>query len=314
MTPRIGAQSGVLRLAATGDIGSTPQAGTSLRAIGDRQPDLFLALGDLSYAGPGAEAAWSERVRGSLGDVPVLLLAGNHEEDTGEDGHIDRYIDLLPDPLGVHGTYGIEYWVDVDDLVRIVGISPNLTINDTHYYYGHDNDNIRWLADVIDDARARLIPWVIVCSHTNGLSLGPYYADIHQDLLTLLVDRRVDLVLHAHDHLYQRTKQLRASCDGCPEVTINEFNPACVAADGSSGAYPRGAGTVFLTSGAAGAELYPVDTDDPEVGYFATWMGANASPTYGFTEVVLTSDVMEVGFIATSDGGFTDRFAIRTAP
>jgi len=298
------------RLAVTGDIGSDPTSVATLEMVGRRAPDAFLALGDFSYRGPGSERAWCDLVRSRVGARPFVLLAGNHEEDTGEDGTIETYVELMPDPVGSTGEYGKEYWFDIGDLVRIIAISPNLTMQDRHYYYGHDNANIRWLTAVIDDARERGIRSVVIASHTNSLSMGPYYCDIHQDLLSLLIEKRVDLVLHAHDHLYQRTKQLRAPCAACPEVTIDEFNPACVADDGLNGSYRRGAGTVFVTAGAGGAELYPIDEDDPQAGYFAAWMGSNRSPTHGFVEVTIGAEEIEVAFVPTSDGAFRDRFAI----
>ena len=90
-------------------------------------------------------------------------------------------------------------------------ISPDLTIEGKHYFYGDANEHYQWVAKTIDDARAADIPWVIVGMHKNCLSVGEYYCNIYQELMSLLVEKKVDLVLQAHDRTYQRTRQLQRS-------------------------------------------------------------------------------------------------------
>jgi hypothetical protein len=189
-------------------------------------------------------------------------------------------------------------------------ISPDLTIDGEHYFYGDANEHYRWVTKAIDDARAAGIPWVVVGMHKNCLSVGEYYCNVYQELMSLLVEKKVDLVLHAHEHTYQRTGQL-ATGPSCPVVTVDSFDEDCVVDDGEDDAYAKGAGPVFVVTGAAGAELYETNPNDPEAGYFVAWMGANSAPRKGFTKVTVAKEEISSEFVgSTPTSGFADGFRI----
>ena len=147
--------------------------------------------------------------------------------------------------------------------------------------------------------------------HKNCISVGLYYCDVYQGLFSTLLKKRVDLVLSGHDHTYQRSKQL-AEGPGCPEVTVDRFNPKCVVAAGDS--YRKGAGTAFVISGAGGQPLYKLNPRDPEARYFVATMGENTpGRRNGFASLALSQDELSVRFVGSTRGSFADRFAI-TSP
>ena len=210
------------------------------------------------------------------------------------------------------GAYGVQYYFDYADLARFILVSPDLTVNGTHYYYGEDNEQYRWLASAIDDARDSDIPWVVVSMHKSCLSMGPYYCDIYQDLISLLVEKKVDLVLHGHEHSYQRTHQLATGL-GCEIVEVDAFNPDCVIDDGTDDLYSKGAGLVSVIVGTAGRDLYDIDLTDAEAGYFARWSAANMNPRKGFLEVTISRTELVAVFIGTTPAAdFTDGFTIKS--
>src|SRR5690606_12397580 len=133
------------------------------------------------------------------------------------------------------------------------------------------NARFNWLSDTIDSARSADIPWVIVAMHKVCLSIGRKECGIGPDLMNLLIEKKVDLVLQAHDHNYQRTKQLTTN-DSCPEVPTASFKRQCVAGEQSGDVYYHGAGTVFVVAGMGGKELYEVDPQRNVGDYFAAWM------------------------------------------
>jgi hypothetical protein len=293
-----------------GDFDMTAEAAATLAGVAVSGADFHVALGDLSYSRTVPEAAWCDWVRSQIGDVPVQLVAGNHEADYGGDGHILAFADCLPDRMESVGRYPQQYLFDVGDLARLIFISPDLTIAGEHYYYGAGTGHYQWVADAIDGARADGIRWVIVGMHKSCLSVGVYYCNVYEDLLNLLVDRRVDLVLHAHDRTYQRGRQL-AHGEQCPWVEVDMVVPACIAGDGADGEYVKGQGMVFAVAGSGGTELYDVDPEDPEAGYIAVWMGANASPRHGFLQVSLSASELRGEFVGTTPTSlFTDSFCI----
>lgn len=297
-------------IAVAADIGSDERARATLHEMAEADPDLHLMLGDLSYAGPESERPWCDLVRERLGlVVPVQVVAGNHEEDTGEDGFIDEFTECLPDRMISTGEYGRQYFFDVGSLARIILISPDLTIGGTHYYYGDGNANQVWLEQAIDGARAAGIRWVVVGTHKPCISVGEYYCLMYQDLFDVLIEKRVDLVISGHDHSYQRSRQI-ADGAGCPQVVVDTYDPDCVVDDGEDGEYRQGEGPVFLVAGMGGGELYDVNLEDPESGYFAAVSGRNENPRWGFVKLTMTDGLLSAEFVPSSGGRFQDGFSI----
>jgi hypothetical protein len=296
---------------AAGDYGSSADTTATLDLMARSGADFNLALGDLSYA-DAPESEWCDYVRSRVGDeLPFQIVAGNHEDDYGEHGHITKFAACLPDRMDSVGDYPEEYYFDYRNLARFIMISPDLTIDGKHYFYGDSNEHYEWLEKTIDDARAADISWVIVGMHKNCLSVGEYYCNIYQELMSLLVEKKVDLVLHAHEHTYQRTRQLDTG-SSCTVVKVDSFDKDCVVDSGEDDAYTKGAGSVFVTTGAAGEELYETNPDDPEAGYFVTWMGKNRDARKGFAEFRVSRGAISAEFVgSTSTSDFADEFVIR---
>jgi Calcineurin-like phosphoesterase len=303
-------------VAVAADIGMQRAGRATFEAMAAARPDAHLLVGDLSYAGPDSAEPFCRMVQGILGDsTPIEIVSGNHEEDSGEDGRIADYAACLPDKLGAQGEYARQYYFDLGDkLARFILISPDLTIDGKHYFYGSDDDGadtpqMAWLKRAIDDARAKDIRWVIVGMHKPCISIGEYYCDVYQEAFTALIDKKVDLVLSGHEHSYQRSGQLAAGRPGCREAIVDSFDEDCLV--DKLGPYERGQGTIFVITGHGGGELYDVHRDDPEAGYFARAMGANNSNArHGFSLLTLSPQKLELRAVGSSDGTFEDSFAI----
>src|SRR5437879_1301405 len=107
----------------------------------------------------------------------------------------------------------------------------------------------------IDGARARSIPWVIVGMHEHCLGVG-HACEIGPDLVNLLTAKKVDLILQAHDHDYQRGKQL-ALGPACLAVLDALFAAGWTWLSGPGAVVSLTAGrhTIRLLRGAAGVDL-----------------------------------------------------------
>jgi hypothetical protein len=267
-------------------------AAASVSALDRTGANFYLALGDLDYDQTPTDEAWCDYVRTRLPTLgptfPFQLVAGNHEDDFGPDGHILNHAACLPDRLGStsspYGRYGTEYYFDYpagDPLVRVVMISPGLTVESVNYRYTQGSEHLQWLASVIDQARAAGIPWVVVGMHKVCLSADAKSCEVGIDLTNLLIEKRVDLVLQGHAHNYQRSKQLRLNPETCPGVAETSFDADCVVDDGSDGIYTRGSGTVFVIDGTFGQPLHPIEPADVDAPYFAK----SDATTWGFTRL-----------------------------
>ena len=296
---------GAVRFAVGADLGATSATAASLEVMADLDPSFVLMLGDLGYSDTPTEAAWCEFVTDRLGSTPIQLIVGNHEDDDREDGFIRDFATCLPDRMASVGDYGVQYYFDVDDLVRVILIGADTEVGGVEYDYDADTAYYRWLEAAIDDARSNGIEWIIVGAHKVCVSSGTKPCETSPDLLNLLIDKRVDLVLHGHEHNYQRSAQL--SC-----VAVGRFDSSCVADDGSDDSYRKGAGLVWVINGASGGGgLTDIDRSDPEFGYLAAWMGGNhPQGGRGVLSLSATEEQLDVAFIGSTTT-YEDSFTIR---
>ncbi len=303
-----------------GDYGQNSNTTAVLNAINASGANFAIALGDFSYVSGNSETAWCNFVKGSVGSTyPFELISGNHE-DAVRDGQINNYVQCLPHRLTPLATppatpaqlYGKQYYFDSPagtPLARFINISPGLTFpDDGSYDYTAGSARYTWTANAIDSARTAGIPYVIVSMHKYCISLVSGSCEVSSDLMNLLVSKKVDLYLQAHDHAYSRSKQL-AFTTGCSSISPGGFNSNCVA-DATS-PFVRGAGTIIATVGTGGVGINSQSGSDPEAGYFATFQGSNANPTFGFLKVTVSSTSLSVQFVRGAGGNFTDSFTIQ---
>ena len=300
------------QFAAAGDHSQDVNTNSSLHLLASSGVNFYLALGDLSYQRVGEEEEWCSIVKSYVGQsFPFEIVSGFHDDGResapNDGGLIDSFVGCLPDKMGSSGIYGKEYYFDYppsSPLARIIMISPDLNFTNGGYYsYTMGSSHYEWLSGVIDRARASRIPWVIVAMHKPCISAG-IYPDciVGGDLMNLLLQKKVDLVLQAHDHNYQRSKQLTCA-------VVEQFSSGCVVDDGSSGTYSKGRGAIFVIAGTFGQEFYPINYASPNAPYFASLASNNTrGMAHGF--VSFTVSAFELTAQTDFAGTFSDSFRI----
>lgn len=316
---------------------------TGINAIAQLSPDFSLALGDMNYEYVGAEQRWCNTIKNRLGsEYPFEMLIGNHEDENRQDGYIGTFVQHCPDRLQSVGKYGVEYYIDypkINPLVRVILIGANNSwdynkngIVDEGEKFNYTKNNpsdlahYNWVASTIDQARANQIPWVVVGMHKNCITVGAKSCEIGDDILNLLMEKKVDLIAQGHDHTYQRTKQLAHSAT-CNALVHGAYNPGCVADGGVNNTFAKGAGPILTIAGNfGGGGFYDVTRSDSEAGYFVTAMGGNGwfnfaqggafhqDETRGFVVVTLNRDRLTSRFVKTThpNSTFQDEFIITT--
>jgi 3',5'-cyclic AMP phosphodiesterase CpdA len=303
-----------VRLTAAGDYGARATTASVLTLIASISPDAHLALGDLAYGDSSDEYAWCSFVKQRVGEgFPFQLVAGNHEStDWPAHGAINNYSACLPNQIaGAVGTYGREYYMDFPKtapLVRVIQASPFISFPGGHWPYVQGDSHFNWLASAIDDGRARGAKWIIVTSHIPCLIVGTYNCPSPRDFYDLLVTKRVDLVLHGHEHYYSRTHQLRSGVTNCATVTAGSFNAACVADNDSD--FIAGQGSVFATIGTGGIPLRNVAPTVPT--RVTSRHGPGWTPTRptGCSTSGSATNNSLASFVRATGGDFTDTFTI----
>jgi hypothetical protein len=294
--------------AAAGDFAGP--GSSRLTSIGDGASRIgasfLLALGDLGYTAN--MQGWCSSLKSRFNNV--LLIAGNHDTNESGPGNIAQDVAYCPFTLsGVTVTngpstpgYGYEYYFDypaTSPLARFVLIVPGVE-GHIDYDYSVGSSHYKFVSSAIDSARSAGIPWVVVAMHKNCLTTGTVhtFCETGLDIQNLLLSKKVDLVLNAHEHNYERSKQL--SC-----FQRGSYNGTCVADPGP--AYPKGSGPVFVTQGTGGEGNYAIS--NPISQYFAA---AQASD-FGFVEYTLSSTGLAASFLSVT-GFYSDSFTIGPSP
>ena len=323
VAPTEGASAG-FQFSAAGDFGAWTGFRTTLGLLNESGSDFALAIGDLSYGGftgyadNTTEAGWCAKFHRYYENV--IILAGNH--DTGAfppgEGNINNFTKYCPFPTGlqtvVFGEYGKQYYFDyprTNPLARFIFLSPDLVFVDDggeHYTYTVNSTRYLWTQSAIEQAHSLGIPWVIVAFHKSCIAAGEHACETGTDILNLLLSEKVDLILNAHTHNYERSNQL-APTESCSGIQLHSYDPGCIVHNGADGKYQRGAGPVLVIQGTGGRELDAFNQDDPYSGYFAAHM---AKDTPGNGLGVVTYNVYPDRIVERTNfnGTYSDTFTI----
>ena len=295
-----------------GDYDQTAQTTANLNYIARSGVNFHLGLGDFNYNNNSTANAWSGYAKSLLpAGFPFEIVAGEHDY-----GQMGTYETELPDQIGNISTtcsacaYGQEYAFDYPvgaPLARLIMVSPNQSIPGYTYNYNVGGADYNWVSNEIDAARAAGIPWVIVGMHEYCFVIGTASCG-NQQFLDLLLSKHVDVILQAQKHDYQASKQLALNNTTCVTLNATNYNPDCVVNSGSS--MSKGAGSVILVTGTGGASQLAIDSADPKISYFRSYMGANLNETWGVSQLTITPTQLSEKFVGTSGGGFTDGFTI----
>lgn len=300
-----------------GDTGGNTNTGKVIDAARNAGTSAMFNLGDLSYSQITPESAWCSFVKQHAGTMPYEFITGNHEDD-GPDGVWSNFASCLPDKLGAVGNYAQQFYTDypaTSPLVRLIMVSPKLTYSGSglDWSYKSGTQGYKFVTSAIDSARAAGIPFIIVGMHMYCLSMVNYPCAASPDLMNMLVSKKVDLYLQAHDHAYARSYPL-ALKGSCTSIPVTSFNPDCVADTDPTGQFAAGTGTILATVGSGGRSLNS-ESNTTTAPYFQRFMGSNNNPTYGFLKVSVTSTTLSGSFVGASGGTFTDNFSVtRPAP
>ncbi|MCS6920156.1 MAG: purple acid phosphatase [Fimbriimonadales bacterium] len=229
------AQSGLhdFTFTAFADHGTTRFSVQNSRNVASLSPVFHFIAGDLSYAN-GRQPIWDtylEQLEVLAARVPVMVSFGNHEnERIGEQriGYIAAETRFAMPNKGQYYDFTISN-------ARFVAFNSNERESEPQY---------QWVEQALQRARNdRSIRWLIVFAH-HPLYGSTQRRGNNQGMIRRfqpLFDRyRVDLVIHGHDHVYERMFPMRDN-----KAVVNSGNR-----------YKQGAGVVYVTCGGGGVSLY----------------------------------------------------------
>ena len=273
-----------------------------LNQIGAARPEFHILAGDIAYADPSGMGepptfvpsggtlpsgfdkfnpyVWDvylNSIERSASTTPWMFATGNHDMEAaypvhGYGGHLARLDFPGNGPAACPSVYSFVYGnvavlsLDAND------VSYEITAN-TGYSGGSQTD---WVASTLADHRANPNIDFIVCffHHCAYSTVQAHASDGGvRDAWAELFDRyRVDLVLQAHNHAFERSDPIRGGA------------PTKVAGDHAT-VYPDTDGTVYYTVGSAGRPRYTFQPGEQE-----SYRGHEVPDTVVPNSYVWTSD------------------------
>ncbi|HSD19415.1 MAG TPA: metallophosphoesterase [Anaeromyxobacter sp.] len=271
-------------LGATADTGSAgPNARANVARLKARGVEAVLTMGDNSYP-DGAAGEWSTTFfdvwKGLMPYATLWTGVGDHEYRTP---FAQPYLDAVELPEGPQGERYYSFdWGDI----HVVALDTNCIVPMNANEMGCDAATmVAWLEEDLASTKA---PWKIVTMHRPALATGKYgvYEEIPRALSGSFEKHGVDLVLQAHNHLYERTWPARGG----------------VSVKTGAGAYDHPGAPVYVTAGGGSDYLYESAMPPAE------WTAFRQTE---FQHLVLTLDGGTLGVESVRpDGSVLDRFEI----
>lgn len=248
--------------AGVGAIGSQCGAEQTAVQIEELAPDAVIALGDLQYEGASTAdmLQWYDPSWGRFKRT-TYPVRGNHEYVTsGASGYVGYFGEMSP-----------SYWTADAGGWRIISVD-SWCLGQVWSGCSADAPQTRWLRAQLERAHAEG-RCAVVTMHHPFVSSGAFATDGVRHLWAAAVDGGADLVVTAHDHVYERFERLDAN--GAPT--------------GDS------TGTPLIISGLGGAQATPFGTPVPGSAF-------RLNTDHGVTSFTFTPNGYTWEFISALDG------------
>ena len=212
---------------AVGDWDCNSETEDTVDNIIDKDPELVLALGDLSY--DNSAKCWIEVIE-PIADRTKIAL-GNHESESSK--KMKDYMEFF--------ELEKQYYSFNYKNIHFLALSTEVPYDDDSQQYEFAiNDLEKYSTD-------SSIDWIVVFFHRQSYSSAKYLEDEEdfRDTYHPLYDKyKVDLALQGHIHAYERTYPINFNDDDEDEPIIGDVNPNI---------YENPTGTIFIAVGTGGA-------------------------------------------------------------
>jgi hypothetical protein len=263
-------------IAIASDWGCEEDTEKTAESIQEKNPELVIAAGDLSYEE--SSDCWFEITKPLISKMKIAM--GDHEySDTngGEKGIINQYLK----PLNLAKTY---YSFDMNN-VHIIFIDPYIDYEPGSAQY-HFIEN-----DLKTASTNPKIDWTFVVESIpiyTSPAQHPGNSTI-RDIYHPLFDKYgVDVVFTSDNHNYQRTFPLKYNSEGDGD---SSNNPIIVEDSIQNNHYNNDDGVIYLIIGTAGRSLYEIKEQ-------ASFVAKQDDKHYGFLNIDIIGNTLKGTFYA----------------
>ena len=217
----------VFNFVAVGDWDCTSETEDTVDNIIKQDPELVLALGDLSYNGK--SECWLDLIE-PIADKTKIVI-GNHEVDSSK---------LRKDYMNYFGLEN-QYYSFNEKNIHFLALSTETSFDDDSEQYQFA------IQDLEKYSKDPFIDWIIVFYHKYIYGSGSgieVEKDFRETYHPVFDKYKVDLALQGHLHVYERTYPITFNEDDEDEPIVQDSNPNI---------YKNPKGTIFVTVGTGGA-------------------------------------------------------------
>ena len=289
-------------IVAVGDFGcKSVKENNTLNLLKSLKPELFLALGDLSYKKTG-NCFIEELQKNLINNTKVTI--GNHDDtetDDGSDELKNLYIQEFTN--GVNKNHTPYYSFDYGN-IHFLSLYTNGDFEKEKETIFHRVNDSQYKFAVRDLENARtnnLTHWMIVFFHKPIYTSKSHHDSYEQfgNIYHPLFDKYgIDLVLQGHNHAYERTFPVQYNKDEASNPKITSKNESL---------YNDPSGQVYITSGAAGG-----DKDMSKYAFHnkMSFSASQVSNIPGILNLEINDKKMTGSFLRSEDGKVLDKFQI----
>lgn len=280
-----------INFAATGDFYCDRRTKKTTEAIQEKNPDLVLALGDLSEV-KNADCFFNLFSRADKTDKLKVVL-GSDDIDNIND-HSSRFNQYMRHFSLDSPFYSFDY-KNIHFLAMATGTDTVIPYAPRSPQYNFVND------DLAQASNNENIDWIIVLGYRpfySSPTAHPGPQNLRNTYPPLFEKYGVDLVLTAHNHNYQRTYPILSNSERPGNPIIKDGN--------NTSDYKNPGAPIYVTAGTGGAILHELDGRSQFV--------ANQFSEIGFLNVNITSEgtekQLQAAFDNSNNGTIMDRFSI----
>ncbi len=271
-----------INLVAVGDWSCDKEAKTTTDDIINTNPELVIALGDLSYSKTGN--CWLDMVHPLTNKLKIAF--GNHDVAEGNPQALAIQYQKF---FGLQSTF---YSFNQGSIHFLIMNSEFPFDTNSKQYSFVTSD----LSKAASDGNNK---WIVVAFHSPMYTSKSHHlalTDLREIYHPLFDKYGVDLVLQGHNHNYQRSFPLE----------FNSKNPdSPIISDSNINTYHNPNGEIYVIAGTAGKELYPLINKESFI--------SNQFEGYGFLEIKVSKDLTKLHgiFHSTGDDKIVDEFFIQ---
>lgn len=266
-------------IAAVGDMGCGSVVKQTIGEIKLKNPDLILALGDLSYQKSSANC-WLNIVSPVYSKMKIVL--GDHDYRSGS--VLNQYRNQF--------NLSKDYYFFNYQNVHFIALATEIPFDKNSSQYSFVKEDLEKVSKNHD------IRWIIVYCYRpqySSPSVHPGNGDLRDIFHPLFQKYKVDLILQGHNHNYQRSYP----------INYNEATPLDpIILDHSLRSYRDPEGQLYLIIGTGGAQPHRLGGEAPFIAF--------QHEGYGFLDLSLTNNGRNLTgtFYATNDGSIKDSFTV----